>query len=147
VEEFFGIKYFNFNYYIGCVSGASRARALSTFMDIASIPCPTANSTFVVDKKVMRNVEEPVSPEMFSPDIGTHIKETNANKTYDLTKRLSARNPTKKLGIIVDLPEESPISTEHSNSKQPETLVKINLKNKKYKFFFLIFKITNNYFS
>ncbi|KAL5234941.1 hypothetical protein ACI65C_002351 [Semiaphis heraclei] len=109
---------------------ASRARALSTFMDIASIPCPTANSTFVVDKKVMRNVEEPVSPGMFSPDIGTHIKETNANKTYDVTKRLSAKNPTKKLGIIVDLPEESPINTENSNSKQPETLVKINSKKK-----------------
>ncbi|XP_022169640.1 inner centromere protein-like [Myzus persicae] len=107
---------------------ASRARALSTFMDIAPIACPTANSTFVVDKKMMRNVEEPVSPGMFSPDIGTHIKETNANKTYDLTKRLSAKNPTKKLGIIIDLPEESPISTE--NSTQPKTLIKSNPKKK-----------------
>ncbi|XP_029343527.1 inner centromere protein isoform X1 [Acyrthosiphon pisum] len=109
---------------------ASRARALSTFMDIAPIACPTANSTFVVDKKNMRNVEEPVSPGMFSPDIGTHIKETNANKTYDLTKRLSARNQTKKLGIIIDLPEESPISAENTNSTQPETLIKLTSKNK-----------------
>jgi len=106
-------------------------------MDIASIACPTANSTFVVDKKIMKNVEEPVSPGMFSPDIGTHIKETNANKTYDLTKRLSARNQIKKLGIIVDLPEESPISTENSNSKQPETLVKLNSKKKRCIFFFI----------
>ncbi|XP_015371274.1 PREDICTED: uncharacterized protein LOC107166938 [Diuraphis noxia] len=107
----------------GSSTRASRARALSTFMDIASIACPTANSTFVIDKKVKRNFEEPVSPGMFSPDIGTHIKETNANKTYDLTKRLSAKNPTKKLEIIVDLPEESSINTEQSNSKQPETLI------------------------
>lgn len=105
-------------------------------MDIAPIACPTANSTFVVDKKMMRNVEEPVSPGMFSPDIGTHIKETNANKTYDLTKRLSAKNPTKKLGIIIDLPEESPISTE--NSTQPKTLIKSNPKKKRYNIFFNI---------
>jgi len=111
-------------------------------MDIAPIACPTANSTFVVDKKMMRNVEEPVSPGMFSPDIGTHIKETNANKTYDLTKRLSARNQTKKMGIIVDIPEESPISAENTNSIQSGTLIKLTSKNKRY----TIFKITNNYY-
>jgi len=55
---------------------------------------------------------------MFSPDIGTHMNVTNANKTYDLAKRLSAKNPTKKLGIIIDLPEESPINAENTNSTQ-----------------------------
>jgi len=109
---------------------ASRARALSTFMDIAPVACLTANLTFVIDKKSMRNVEEPIFPGEFSPDIGTHIKETNAKKTYDLTKRLSARNQTKKLGIIIDLPEESPISAENTNSTQPETLIKLISKNK-----------------
>lgn len=104
-------------------------------MDIAPIACPTANSTFVVDKKVMRNVEEPVSPGMFSPDIGTHIKETNANKTYDLTKKLSAKNQTKKLGIIIDLPEETPIRSENTNSTRSETLTKLNSKKKRYTIF------------
>jgi len=101
-------------------------------MDIAPIACPTANSTFVVDKKVMRNVEEPVSPGMFSPDIGTHIKETNANKTYDLTKGLPAKTQTNKLGIISDLVEETPIRSENTNSTQPETLTKLNSKKKRY---------------
>jgi len=107
-------------------------------MDIAPIACPTANSTFVVDKKIMKNVEEPISPGMFSPDIGTHVKETNANKTYDLTKRLSTRNQTKKMGIIIDLPEESPISAENANSIQPETLIKLPSKNKRYEIFKII---------
>lgn len=121
--------------YLDCILGASRARALSTFMDIAPIACPTANSTFVVDKKIMRNVEDSVSPGMFSPDMGTHMNVTNANKTYDLAKRLSAKNPTKKLGIIIDLPEESPINAENTNSTQPETLIKLTSKNKRYTFF------------
>jgi len=105
-------------------------------MDIAPIACPTANSTFVVDKKFMRNLEECVSPEMFSPDKGAHMKETNANTTYDMPKKSLTINQTKKLGKVIDLiPEESPISAENSNSTQPQTLSKLNSKKKRYNIF------------
>ncbi|XP_025207670.1 inner centromere protein-like [Melanaphis sacchari] len=115
----------------GASTRASRARALSTLMDIAPIACPTANSTFVVDKKCMKNVEECVSPGMFSPDNRAHIKETNVNTTYDMPKKSLAANRTKKLGKIIDLiPEESPISVENSNSTQSQTLNKLKLKKK-----------------
>lgn len=111
---------------------ASRARALSTFMDLAPIACPTANSTFVVDKKIIRNIEKSVSPGMFSPEIGTRTKETNANKTYDMMKGFSAKNSTKKLEKIIDLSEESPIKVKNSNSTQPQALIKFNSKKKSF---------------
>ncbi|CAH1709420.1 unnamed protein product [Aphis gossypii] len=115
----------------GASTRASRARALSTLMDIAPIACPTANSTFVVDKKCMQNVEECISPGMFSPDNGTHTKKANANTTYDMPKKSLAINQTKKLGKIIDLiPEESPINVENSNSTQNKTLNKCNSKKK-----------------
>ena len=111
-------------------------------MDLAPIACPTANSTFVVDKKIIRNIEKSVSPGMFSPEIGTRTKETNANKTYDMMKGFSAKNSTKKLEKIIDLSEESPIKVKNSNSTQPQALIKFNSKKKRYIFFIFLMLIT-----
>lgn len=72
--------------------GASRARALSTFLDIPPIECPKANSTFVVDKKFMENIEECLSPQMFSPEIETGKKQANPNETYNMPIKTSAIN-------------------------------------------------------
>lgn len=84
----------------------------------------------------MQNVEECISPGMFSPDNGTHMKKTNANTTYDMPKKSLAINQTKKLGKIIDLiPEESPINVENSNSTQNKTLSKLNSKKKRYNIF------------
>jgi len=84
------------------VLGASRARALSTFMDIAPIDCPKANSTFVVDKKLMLNVDECLSPEMFSPVKAINEKSTNPNTTYNKPTNSvnTAKNSSKKIDII-----------------------------------------------
>lgn len=72
--------------------GASRARALSTFMDISPIDCPKANSTFVVDKKCLEDLEECLSPQMFSPEIKTSKKPANPNETYNMPMKSSDKN-------------------------------------------------------
>ncbi|XP_050538926.1 inner centromere protein-like [Daktulosphaira vitifoliae] len=65
---------------------ASRARALSTLMDITQIDCPRANSTFAEIKKFSNN-DELLSPQLFSPEEKnkTYLKKVNPNETYKLT--------------------------------------------------------------
>lgn len=95
--------------------GASRARALSTYMDIAPID-PKANSTFVVDKKCLENLEECLSPQMFSPEIKTSKKPTNPNETYNM--------PIKSLEKIESVKNFNPV------------LIKVDSKEKRYLLFY-----------
>lgn len=107
-------------------------------MDFTPIACPAANSTFVVDKNLIKNMEECVSPEMFSPD---SAKESNANKTYDMPQKLSK---IKKLVKPIDsIPEEA---AENNKFKQPQPLTICNSKKKRYFFLCSIHYISNYYF-
>lgn len=124
--------------------GASRARALSTFMDVSSIDCPKANSTFVVKKNCLENVEECLSPQMFSPvkSNETYIKPNNSDKTNSMAST-SKTNVTKKLSKNINLlPEEpSPIKS-NSNITTNKSSTKATTKKKGY---ILLFVQNNNF--
>lgn len=92
--------------------GASRARALSSDVNITPIDCPKANSTFVVDKRLMDNIAECLSPEMFSSDNGAGIKSDNLNVTYNMPIKSILANTTKVCGKQIKLITDEPaIST------------------------------------
>lgn len=94
----------------GSSTRASRARALSTFMDIAPIDFPKANSTFVVDKKCMELIDECISPQMFSVENEPNLKPVNPNETYNKPTSSTTMNIAKKFDKIVDIiPEKSPV--------------------------------------
>ncbi|VVC29157.1 Hypothetical protein CINCED_3A004368 [Cinara cedri] len=110
----------------GCSTRASRARAISTFIEDSNpFNGPKANSTFVIPKKDMGNVEEFLSPHnMFSPEKDSNIKPTNANHTYNI-KIQSKTNLKKKSDKTVDL------ITEDSSSKSGVPKVSTRTDSKK----------------
>lgn len=114
--------------------GASRARALSTFMDITHIDFPKANSTFVVNKKNMDNIDECLSPQMFSIENGLNVKPVNPNETYNKSTSSTTMNIPKKLDKNNIIPEKSPVLIKNnllitkSSSKEKRYYSLINIK-------------------
>lgn len=76
-------------------------------MDISPIDCPTANSTFVVNKKCLEDLEECLSPE-----IKTTKKPANPNETYNMPIKSPEKN-----GFVEN---SNPVS------------IKVNSKEKRY---------------
>lgn len=112
-----------YNYYLG----ASRARAFSSDVDIAPINFPKANSTFVVDKKFKGNIEDCLSPEMFSPN--NDAKPNNLDATHNVPTKSTLMNTTKVLGKHMNLiSEESPISVKKSKTLAAQSLTKCSSK-------------------
>lgn len=100
-------------------------------MDIAPLDLPKANSTFVVDKKFMDNIDKSLSPQMFPFENEISKKPIKPNETYKMPTTSKAVNTTKILGSN-KTSEESPISVK-SNS-----LVK-KIGSKKNRYNFIIF--------
>lgn len=94
-------------------------------MDIDPIDCPKANSTFVVDKKCLKDLEECLSPQMFSPEIKPGKKPPNPNETYNMPIKSS----TKKASV------------ENSNP----TSIKVDSKKKRYLLFSYIIFLDTTY--
>lgn len=92
-----------------------------SFMDIAPLNCPKANSTFVVDKKFMDDIDECLSPEMFSPVTDSKTK-LNPNATYNKPIKSTAINETVSLG-----------KKTRSSGKLPENASPENIKNNQSK--------------
>lgn len=87
-------------------------------MDVGPLDCPKANSTFVVDKKLMEGVEECLSPEMFSP-IKKSIEQQNPNTTYDVSNKSKRLKGKKDSGQNMNLiPEETAICEKISKAAQ-----------------------------
>lgn len=95
-------------------------------MDITPIDFPKANSTFVVNKKTMNNIEECLSPQMFSIENGLNIKPINPNETYNKPTLSTTMNIPKKLDKN-DTPEKSPVL-----SKNNLSIEKLSSKEKRY---------------
>lgn len=90
-------------------------------MDINPLDCPKANSTFVVDKKLLGNKDD-LSPDIFPIDNDTYIKPNNA--TYML-----AKNASKNLDININL-----IPVESSKVKDSR-VTSVKKANKKERYF------------
>jgi len=104
---------------------ASRARALSSLVDITSIDGPKANSTFVVDKKLIKNNEDCSSPDILAIHSETYVKPNNANETYLLSK-----NASKMLdGNINLIPVESPNVKNNSVASAEKATIKKKSEN------------------
>lgn len=120
------------------VLGASRARTLSTLIN-----SPIANSTFVVDKKVIGNIDPCVSPQMFPSEHEiTYIKPAQPNTTYNKSSKSSVAKAIKKNDPKICLvPEESPMNIENSNCWDGKSTAIMDLKSKRLLFFILMSKI------
>lgn len=119
------------NIYNNNVLGASRARAISSAVDIAPIYCPKANSTFVVDKRFTDNIEECLSPDIFS-DNGVNIKPNNLNATYNMPIKSTLINTTEAYGKHINLiSEESSISAKKSKTLARQSFIKCESKKNK----------------
>lgn len=122
------------------VLGASRARALSSFMDdLIPLNCPKANSTFVVDKKGMGSIEEILSPQnMFSPENKTYIKSQVDNQTYNMpiqSKTILNKNSDENVNLKT---EDSPHDVKNSNTVVHKRTTRSSSK-KNWYFFKIIF--------
>ncbi|XP_050423080.1 inner centromere protein A-like isoform X2 [Adelges cooleyi] len=107
---------------------ASRARAISTLMDITTMDFPKANSTFVASKKCNDNIEECLSPQLFSPENQneTYIKPSNPNETYKLTNENSNTTTTKEIKQTTK--KKSAVSKKKSSKKRSSSDSAINVE-------------------
>jgi len=95
----------------------------STLMDITSIDCPKANSTFVVDKKVLENMEKCLSPEIFPRENETYIKSINPNKTYNMPSTNTPKQLDKNNVLISeDCEKDSSVSSAQVSVKKERYL-------------------------
>lgn len=94
---------------------------------------PKGNSTFVVDNKSVKNIDECLSPQMFSPENMTYIMPSNPNQTYDMPTKSTTVNVTKCMGKNLNIiPEDSPISEKDSNSVTHKSSTKRGIKKNWY---------------
>lgn len=94
---------------------------------------PKGNSTFVVDNKLVKNIEECLSPQMFSPESVTYIMPSNPNQTYNMPTKSTSVNVTKCMGKNLNIiPENSLISEIDSNSAAHKSPTKKNPKKNWY---------------
>lgn len=91
---------------------------------------PKVNSTFVVDKKLKENIEECLSPEMFSPENGIS---TNQNKTYNLSDKCVSKKVSKKLVKNMNImPEDSTNSAKINSVTNEFSTLNCCSNNKRY---------------
>lgn len=94
-----------------------------TLEDIVPIDNPKANSTFVVNKKLIENIEECLSPDIFPLGNETYIKPKNPNKTYDMPLTRASKKLDKNVNLI---PEESPVNVKASSVSSAKVSTKKN---------------------
>lgn len=112
-------------------------------MDITPIDFPKANSTFVVNKKIMDNIDEcEKSPQMFSIENGLNIKPVNPNETYNKPTSSTTMNVPKKFDRNNIIPETSPVLGKNNLST-----TKLGSKNKRYYSFVYLKCLEHNYFN
>lgn len=111
-------------------------------MDITHIDFPKANSTFIVNKKNMDNIDECLSPQMLSIENGLNIKPVNPNETYNKSTSSTTMNIQKKLDSNNIIPKKSSVLTKNNLST-----TKLNSKKKRYYSFVYLKCLEHNYFN